>query len=374
MLRFGLGSVVLWLVSQTSNAQWTPTILSSSGYSNVGAGGISSAGAAGYGVIDNSQHALFWRAGSTSPIDLNPQGYIYCVARFCVGDNQFGDGFGQFGDDQTYRTDALMWSGSPESFVDLHPGGAWTDSNFQAASRNSRVGIGYRGDAPEARAMLWLGTSNSVIDLTPTAAYRGLALGTTDDTQVGSVQYTHFIEHATLWHGSRESSIDLNPGRARQSIAYGAYGNRQVGYSGLFDSNNNYVEHATLWQGTSESAIDLNSDGLDESWALDMFGDFQVGSGIGSSTGNRFHAMVWQGSAENSIDLHSTLAGMSSTFTSSFLFGISENGDVIGGGADENGYHIIRWTHVVPEPSSLLALSFGALLVLRRRKKSRATT
>jgi len=40
------------------------------------------------------------------------------------------------------------------------------------------------------------------------------------------------------------------------------------------------------------------------------------------------------------------------------------NGDIMGYGTDEFGYHAIRWTHVVPESSSMLALGVGVPLAV----------
>ncbi|MEI8282746.1 MAG: PEP-CTERM sorting domain-containing protein, partial [Armatimonadota bacterium] len=229
-------------------------------------------------------------------------------------------------------------------------------------SANCQIGTGYGVGLSDGEVLLWHGTALSMVDLTPLNAIRAHGYATTDTSQVGQVDFGNG-PHAVVWQGTRESAVDLHPSWAEYSDANAVYGNQQVGRIGFFDQNDNFFVHATMSSGSAASLIDLNPTGFEHSFATGINSNMQVGGGDG-------HAMVWLGSADNYIDLHATLTGLSTTFDSSVATGIAENGDIIGYGTDQFGYHAIRWTRVLPEPSSMLALGLGALLVLRRRKKS----
>jgi hypothetical protein len=340
-------------------AQWTPTVLNSQGYYYVHGNGISSSGAVGYGMVDDQTvHALYWSSGTSNYVDLNPTGSISSNALASFGGNQYGQALFRVGtQDQGH---AVIWHGSADNFDDLHPGGEWAHTDIRGASANCQIGTGYGLGPSDGQVLLWHGSAASMVDLTPDGAVRASGWGTTDISQVGSVDFGNG-PHATLWHGTKESAVDLNPSWCEFSNPTGVYGDQQVGVINFFDQDENYFIHAALWSGTAESIIDLNPNGIQQSVALGISANFQVGYGDG-------HAMVWFGSAENYFDLHSTLAGLPSTFDSSFATGVDENGDIIGYGTDETGYHAIRWTHVVPEPGTWIALGIGLTAFCRRKK------
>ncbi len=361
MRRFALCILLVLGASLEANAQWTPTVLDSQGFYYVHGYGISSSGAVGYGMVDDqTAHALYWSAGNSNFVDLNPTGSPGSSAVASFGGNQYGQAAIKVG--SQYEGHAIIWHGSADNFTDLNPGGDWVNTAIFGASANCQIGTGFGLGPSDGQVVLWHGTAASMVDLTPDGAIRAHGAATTDTSQVGQVDFGN-SPHAVLWHGTKESLVDLNPSWAEFSDASGVYGNQQVGTAVYFDQNDNAFQHAALWSGTAASVIDLNPAGYGRSFANGINGTMQVGSADG-------HALVWFGSAENYIDLQSTLTGLPTTFDSSIAVGIAENGDIMGYGTDEFGYHAIRWTHVVPEPTSLITLGVGTLLILRRRKKS----
>lgn len=344
-------------------AQWSATVLDPGSFLGVRGSGVSNFGSGGYGYVDDDHsHALFWQAGGTSFIDLHPTGYVSSGINAVVGQHQLGYASVQ-GYFDAQNPHAAMWSGTAESIVDLNPS-SWDLTVLYGGSTNSQVGTGWGGNSSaDGAALLWHGTADSLVDLTPTGAYRAAAISATDDSQVGYVDMGN-AGHAALWHGSAASWVDLNPSWAEYSSAHGVFGDLEVGVSSWFEVDANgfdsYIVHATAWNGTSASAIDLNPIGFTSSAIAATNGSFLVGRADS-------HAVVWLGTSGGYVDLQSSLP---STFDSSVATSIDENGDIVGFASDTNGYYAVRWTHVVPEPTSLMALGLGAFSLLRRRRKA----
>jgi len=114
-------------------------------------------------------------------------------------------------------------------------------------------------------------------------------IGTDGAEQVGegdSPQPLGF--HALLWNGSVDNVVDLTPTDlpgVTQAVAYGVSNNQQVGYGSVsidFSAN-----HALLWNGTAASAVDLSPTNISmsSSEALATNGNEQVGYGRGSEFG-----------------------------------------------------------------------------------------
>ena len=189
----------------------------------------------------------------------------------------------------------------------LHP------SDFQstqatAVSGNAQVGGGrtpssYSWD----HALVWNGTSNSWLDLTPPGFNVTIATGVAGGSQVGTGQgpVTADASHALLWHGSPNSFVDLNPNGFITTIATGLDASSQVGFGGG-PATDNY-QHALLWHNTADSVVDLNPAGFWQSTAMDVDGDSQVGDGtygISQFLGRDDHALLWHGTADSVVDLH----------------------------------------------------------------------
>jgi len=346
-------------------------------------------------------------------VDLTPSGFYAAFGSGTSGTQQVGHGGGP----STGSNHALLWSGSPQSYVDLHPTGLLvgsfpiTASYAYAASGTQQVGEGYisQGDGPNNCALLWIGTAASCVNLNPSGFAGSGAYGTNGTQQVGWGSLRPLVPpptggpnpHAILWNGSASSYVDLNPPDFAESYATGISGTQQVGYGKGYFTNSRY--HALLWSGTPGSYVDLHPSGFTDSYAqgtsgtqqvghgdsglyyyalvwtgtaascvninpsgfwysqaLATNGIQQVGFGISPDTLGNHHALLWDGTAESYVDLHQFLP---SRFKVSEALAIDSYGNILGS-ADG---HAILW--VVPEPASLSLLALGGLAIIGRRRK-----
>ena len=88
-----------------------------------------------------------------------------------------------------YGGHALLWSGSPESFVDLHPAGFDASQAYGASGGRQ---VGHREVwQPEYRwyATLWSGAASSWVNLHPASFISSRALGISGNQQVGEGLY-----------------------------------------------------------------------------------------------------------------------------------------------------------------------------------------
>jgi hypothetical protein len=155
---------------------------------------------------------------------------------------------------------AVLWNGTPESAVDLHPAG-----NFDMSIANDTDGANQVGFAREAgmlnpHAALWSGSAASFVDLHPTGYLFSEAMSVSTNEQVGSVAAPPGLFHAGLWRGSAESFVDLNPNVNPNwgSQALDTNGVQQVGFAAL-PVNELPQLHATVWTGTAPSIFDLHN-------------------------------------------------------------------------------------------------------------------
>jgi uncharacterized membrane protein len=109
----------------------------------------------------------------------------------------------------------MLWSGTAESAVNLHPAGAFYQGS-SALDIDGEQQVGYAGSAlifGPHHAMLWTGTAASAVDLHPQGYAGSQALGTNGRQQVGYAALGGFPSgdlHAMLWNGSATDSIDLH--------------------------------------------------------------------------------------------------------------------------------------------------------------------
>jgi uncharacterized membrane protein len=99
------------------------------------------------------------------------------------------------------------------------------------------------------------------------------------------------VTHALLWHGTSKSMVDLQPSGFTDSCARAAQGKVQVGYGHTASR----VLHALLWKGSAATAVDLqqylpNTFSSSEAYAIDKAG-YILGSAL-TSTGV-WHAVIW---------------------------------------------------------------------------------
>jgi hypothetical protein len=360
MIRFlFLGQLALTAVgcaATAASAGYVATVLHPVQFDYSIAEGVSGGTQVGLGQFTTGgsrSNALLWQGTAQSAVNLHPEGFQSSAAFGVHETSQVGYGStGSF-------NEALLWQGSALSVVSLHPLG-YRSSEAWGVFQDTQVGIGDT-HAPNStsHALLWRGTADSVVDLHPDAFADTRAYAVHGDAQVGDGSFVDisgaFHRHALLWRGTAESVVDLSPDYNARAL--GAWENYQVG-SGR--------GHALLWNGTPESVVDLNPPTFIESFAYDIAGEWQAG--YGSAPGIFAHALAWRGSAESAVDLHPFLSGLGYEFTESYAFGVDINGDVVGyARVDSNFGYAVKWS-LIPEPHSFaMALMSACLFGVKSR-------
>lgn len=217
---------------------------------------------------------------------------------------------------------ALVWSGTSASLVDLGPG--------EIEAIDGSVQIGFTGSqfSGSERAALWTGTEASRVSLHPAAGYTSsLAEGGDASIQTGSARTLADVRHAMLWQGTAASFVDLHPAAYTLSRCYDGEGNVQVGTGRLANGQ----DRALLWQGTAASVVDL---GPGIAWAI--AGNVQVGQAVDTASG-RAHAILWQGTEASRVDLHPQ------GFDDSRAFGVAGGRQVGYGSLPSGSLHALVW-------------------------------
>jgi hypothetical protein len=179
-------------------------------------------------------HALLWAGTRDSVVDLHPAGFTESTAIGVAGGTQVGYGYS---DATANYYHALKWNGSAESAVDLHPPG-WAASKIAATDGQQHAGWVYpASDLSRPHAALWTGNGAEIIDLhqfLPAGVYRGSSahaiaadgtiVGTAETTATDSWGFTHY--HAVMWRPgtppSAPRSLTARAGDARISLAWTA--------------------------------------------------------------------------------------------------------------------------------------------------------
>jgi hypothetical protein len=271
---------LLWRGSASSVVDLHPTGLFDGSAVNATSGGMQ----VGWGQHDdNTHHALKWAGSATSVVDLHPSGlFRYSEALGISGDQIVGWG-------EVPDAHALLWT--RQGVVDLNPSG-FSGSVAVATDGAQQVGNGTPPPCCNAHALLWLGSANSVVDLHPVSGYSSSgAYGVNGGQQVGE-GWVGTLRHALLWTGSAQSVVDLHSSRFRETSAVGVAGGRQVGYGILADGS---TRHALLWNGTPESVVDLHAFlptgfARSEAVGIDASGNI-IGSAADAS--GTSHAILW---------------------------------------------------------------------------------
>ncbi|MGI8923800.1 MAG: hypothetical protein ACR2HJ_07140 [Fimbriimonadales bacterium] len=326
----------------------------------MGAGGGQQVGHTNLFQIGPS-HALLWSGSQESFIYLHPAGWDGSYAMGVSGGKQIGyrerssgQGRGQF---------ATLWSGSAKSWVDLHDD-RYIETNGLGIGGDQQVGFGAINQE-DVHAPMWLGTAKSLVSLHPGNEFEASRAYDTDGKQQVGGAATRVFSHAALWTGTAESYVDLGPKGYGTSVAHGVAKGQQAGWA-AFDGN----AHAGIWRGTAESFVDLNPGPNDQvgSIAFATNGETQVGVAAGLLIGG-FHASLWHGSPETFPDLHTFLPErFQGKGAESEARGIDEFGHIVGWARDTNtqAAQAILWTPV-PEPASGTILLTSLVLLLARR-------
>jgi hypothetical protein len=256
-----------------------------------------------YGVLGNNNHAVIWNGTASPTIDLHPTKLlgVHSSEAFGMGGGQ------QVGFASTNDTapggHAVVWQGTADSVVDLHPTNLTSFSESFAYGTDGVRQVGMAGSERSiyglgnTHAILWSGTADSAIDLHPLSGFdTSKAVAINGMQQVGSASGpdTGGGEHAMLWLGSAASAVDLNPtllAYIDSSTAQGTNGTVQVGWG----VNASDLNTALLWRGTSDSAIDLGAllpANLINSRAFSVDADGTVW-GVAVEAGGAIHAVEW---------------------------------------------------------------------------------
>ena len=154
---------------------------------------------------------------------------------------------------------ALLWNGTAESVVDLHPTG-FTETYANAVSGAVQVGSG-SGPATNdlMNALLWNGTAESAVNLNPAFLSFSEALGASTAGQVGDGfgDSTEGNYHAIYWNNSAESAVDLHSSLANLG-AFVASSAKSISDNGMIvgtATDDNFITYAVLWVPTSNSGL-----------------------------------------------------------------------------------------------------------------------
>ena len=359
-------------------------------FGNQGPGGvaaITSGGQVAGLVIDGPSASLrvdglLWNNFESLPKHLLPANpnWAFHAAVYAT------DGTGQVGvlapsDDFISNQHAVLWSGTANSALDLHPAhlSGFTASVAFGLGGDMQVGAG-GGPATggASHAMTWLGSASSAADLHPqslpgiveTIAYNtdgvhqvgaaytssGSSRRIQDAILAGNLDVNRNVlntAHAILWNGTAASAVDLHPTNLSGfawSVAYDVAGNQQTGSGkGLaLDA----PSHALLWTGTADSAVDLHPTNLANAFssiAYSTNGVYQVGLAEFGAGAETPRAILWSGAPDSAVDLHSLLPP---EFLSSRAYSIDSQGRVFGLAYGPGGLHAVMWAPV-PEPPTL---------------------
>ncbi|MCL6508340.1 MAG: hypothetical protein K6T59_15095 [Bryobacteraceae bacterium] len=148
-----------------------------------------------------------------------------------------------------------------------------------------------------SHALLWSGTPESLVDLHPSGWDASFATGVAGGWQSGYLERLspEYFQRAVMWNGSRESMVMLHPQGWVSSAALGISLTDQVGHGTPVRG----VRHAVRWRGTPESMVDLHPKGYINSWAADTDGEVQVGT---ASLIQGVRPALWRGTAESFVD------------------------------------------------------------------------
>lgn len=279
----------------------------------------------------NRGHAFLWTSKSTLPIDLHPPGWEYSKANDTDGKRQVGYVLGNSG----YTFKAALWSGSASSFISLCEPPQCFNGSASGIGGDQQVGYldnGFTcsecGPYGDVRAVLWRGTPQSIVSLHP--PFREWQLSEASETdgfqQVGyGIHLSTDLEttyRALLWSGTRESFVDLRPAGWKYSYAVAVKNNVQVGDGNQFNNGGSLSPtKALVWHGTAASVVVLG-DGR----AYDTNGATHVGAKFSNSSPSR--AFRWDGDTGAGVDLHELLPP--GVFTSSSARAIDAAGNVFG--------------------------------------------
>jgi hypothetical protein len=281
----GRTEAILW---KRPISPWSVTSLHPIGADYSFANAVGCGREAGYVTLPgNIDHAALWGGTPQSWLDINPGGaarsQLYgadCVRQV---------GFAEIGN----STHAGWSAGSAASWHDLHPQGDPSDSRAHGIDGEWIVGT------RDGRATLWQ-LDGSWVDLHPAGFANSEAIAVNGNTQGGYVSVsTVGPSVASLWNGAAQTWRSLHPAGFSSSHVLGMDADAQVGYAD---------NHAGLWHGTASSWVDLNPPGMNvSSVATATAMGYQVGY---ASINGRVRAVMWHGNPGSWEDLSLAQPGL----------------------------------------------------------------
>jgi hypothetical protein len=236
-------------------------------------------------------------------IDLTPTGATTATAVGLSGAQQFGNvGFPSATAPGTTENHAVLWSGDANGFTDLGVGTA------TAVGDGQQVGFDAFG-----QAALWTGTPESFVNLNPAGWNTSAASGVGGGQQVGVANQqrvcgekkggcgsgTYTVFQPFMWTGSAASAIDLHPAGYTSSQARATNGVQQAGFGWVNNAAQIPRRHALVWSGSAASVVDLNQFmplGFTDAAAtgIDAAGNVVGWAVKGSANGTAStHAVMW---------------------------------------------------------------------------------
>lgn len=179
-------------------------------------------------------------------------------------------------------------------------------SNAFDIKSNFQVGRGHRDIETKFRALMWQGSAQSMIDLHPdnffdhTEAY---GINETGSIQVGfgSGELTNSVPNALMWSGSASSYLSLHNSNWEMSIARDVSGNDMVGEVWI---TNSVRGNAILWQNAGTTIVNLHPSHTifsSASWGNAIRGGIQVGGA--SNINGDVNAFLWHGTSQSAVNL-----------------------------------------------------------------------
>jgi hypothetical protein len=209
-------------------------------------GGLYQGGTATFVFPPANTVAALWAGDSSTYQDFDPGLNNFGSAISAVTDTQQG---GQFSlvVNGTVSVRPVLWSSSAGIYVDLTPTGIGGGGIVYGIDATQQVGnMG-------GHAALWSGTPDSFVDLHPAVATYSAAYGVSGSLQVGTAHIAG-VDRPALWSGTSNSFTDLTPPGASGGFGHAASGAKQAGSVMINGST-----HAALWSGSVASFMDLQA-------------------------------------------------------------------------------------------------------------------
>lgn len=302
------------------------------------------------GIQDPNEYATLWTGTPESAVNLNPTGAIASVASDTDGTYQVGSTQFLAGQDST----AAMWHGTAASYINMAP---VNSSRSFISAMNNGIEIGGATISGTDYSGYWTGPNPNSWQALPSPINGSQAIGISGNVIVGEIDTGSW--HAYVWNIGTHTNQDLHPTGWDGSILIGTDGIQHVGQA---FHQTDFQPHAGVWNAATGAFTELHPAG---NWmyslATDVYNGIQIGSVHGVlSDGSGFdRAALWQGTAASYEDLQQFLP---STYVNSYAGRIDTQGNIIGIGMDHepNAYRnkAVMWVPLVQNPPPYTFLGF----------------